>query len=113
MLATAIFAMVATALAVCLNGTIGAGLHVQRETGVLLNLESRLAEARLTRLIPGKGTSKPDAGGIVYELEISLLDLKNDKNQPLNGLYALKITARWKEQNQDEEQVARTYVFQP
>lgn len=112
MLATALFALVATALAISLNRTIDAALEIQRKTRVVLNLDSQLAEARQGRLTLGKETAKPDADGIVYEKEVSLLELRNRKNEPLNGMYNLKITARWKEQNQEVSQVAQTYVLQ-
>lgn len=111
MLATAIFAMVATALAISLNETIEAALRIRRVTNVVLNLESRMAEARQSPLTLGKESSKRDADGIVYEKEVSLLEMKNRKNQPLTGLYNLKISARWKEQNQEMTRVAQTYVL--
>jgi len=113
MLATAIFAMAAVALAVALNEALGASIRLQRETRVAWNLESKLAEARIGRLVVGKDTSPPDAGGISYVKEISTLDLKNDKNQFLAGLYSIKITARWKEEGRDESQFSQTYVYQP
>ena len=113
MLATGIFALAGVALAIVLNEAISAGVRVQRETHVVWNLESRLNEARLTRLVPGTETTKPDADGIAYEKEISRLDLKNDKNQSLIGLYNIKITARWNEGTRDMDLVSQTYVYQP
>jgi type II secretion system protein I len=113
MLATAIFALVVVALAVALNETMDAGARLQQETGIVWSLESKLAEARISRLAPGREVSKPDASGIVYEKEVSPLNCKNKKNQFLNGLYNIRITARWKENNQDREQYSQIYVYQP
>ncbi|MGB8354687.1 MAG: hypothetical protein WCD79_12410 [Chthoniobacteraceae bacterium] len=113
MLATAIFAMAAVALAVLLNTAMGASTDLQRENKITWNLESKLTEAKINRLVVGKETLPPDAGGIAYDKEISPLDLKNYKNQYLAGLYSIKITARWREDGRDETQVSQTYVYQP
>lgn len=112
MLATAIFAIAAVSLAIVLNEAIAAGIRVQRETQVVWNLETQLNQARLLPLAAGKQTSKPDTGGIVYEQEITQLNLKNRKNVSLTGLYDIKITAHWKEENRDTDLVAQTYVYQ-
>ena len=113
MLATAIFAMAAVALAVLLNEAMGASISLQQENKVAWSLESKLAEAKINRLIVGKETLPPDARGVAYEKEVSQLDLKNYQNQFLAGLYSIKITAHWKENGRDETQLSQTYVYQP
>ena len=112
MLATTIFAIAGVSLAIVLNDAISAGIRVQRATRVTWNLESKLNEARL-QFAEGTNTSKPDADGIVYETAISRMNLLNEKNQPVAGMYNIVITARWKEGNEDAYQSAQMYVYQP
>ena len=113
MRATAIFAMAAVALAVLLNETMDASVAMRKESDIVWNLESKMAGARIKRLVAGKQTLPADDGGIIYDQEISPLDLKNSKNQFLSGLYNIKITARWKQGDREEQEVAQTYVYQP
>ena len=112
-LAVLIFACVVVGLAITLNAAIEAGLRQRRETAMVWALESKLAEARLTRLVIGKETSGRDENGVVYEKEISPLDVRTKQNQFMNGLYNIKITAYWKEDGRAEERNAQTYVYQP
>ena len=65
------------------------------------------------RLSPVKLTSVADAEGVVYVREVSILDMKSKKNETMNGLYNIKITAQWKDGNRDMDMVAQTYVYQP
>ena len=113
MLATAIFACAAVALAVALSDTITAGDRLQRESRVIWGLESRMNEAKLKRLVLGKETLPPDGTDIVYEQETSQLDLKNDKNQILAGMYNITITAHWMENHRPVSLVSQKYVYQP
>ncbi len=113
MLATAIFAMAGVTLAVLLSEAISAGLRTQHETRIVWGLESRLNQARLARLQPGTSVSEPDAGGVTYETAISQLNMKNLLNQPLPAMYNITVTARWKEENEDMDLAAQTYVYQP
>ena len=113
MLATGIFAMAGVSLAVVLHTAISAGQRVRRENHIVWELESRLNQARLNRLAPATQTSTPDADGVVYEMEVSLLNLKDQNNASMQGLYDIKVTARWKDENRDADMVAETYVYQP
>lgn len=113
MLATGIFAMVGVALAVALNETISAAIRMQRETRILWSLESKMNEARLGRMIVGKETLPKDGDGVTYEKEVSMLDLKTEKQEQLAAMYNLKITARWKEHGRDMDLESQIYVYQP
>src|SRR3990172_1459166 len=81
MLATMIFGLAVVALARALNHTLDAAIEAQHETAIRLRLESQLAEARQQRLQPGRQTSAPDPSGVVYEREISPLEMRNAKGQ--------------------------------
>ena len=113
MLATAIFAIAGVSLAILLNELISAGTRAQRESRIVWDLQTHLNTARLNQLALGKKTDKPDADGVIFEQEISRLNMKNEHNQLLGGLYNIKITARWKEENQDRDMDAQTYVYRP
>lgn len=112
LLALGIFSIAVVALAVALNDTISAAVQLQKETKMVWNLESRLNQARLKRFIIGTQKLEPEAG-VSYEQEITQVDLKNEKNQTLNNLYNVKITAKWTEQNVEEVRTAQIYVYQP
>jgi type II secretory pathway pseudopilin PulG len=113
MLATAIFAMAGVSLALVLRDAITAGLRVRQETHVVWALESRLNEACIKRIEPGTETSKPDAGGVVYETQIRPVNMKNAGGASLGGMYDIKVTARWEDGNQGRDSVAQVYVYQP
>ena len=114
MLATAIFAIAGVSLAIVLNGSISAAARTERESRIVWDLQSRLNTARINSPLPvGTVTDKPDANGVVYEQQITVLDLKNEHDQPLTGLYDIRVTAHWKEENQAMDMTAQTYVYRP
>ena len=87
LIATAIFAAAGLGLAIALNSTIDAAIAARREGNIAWNLESKLVEARIGPITVGKETSRPDALGVVYDKEITHLDLKTKTVPTLSGMY--------------------------
>lgn len=120
MLAAGIFALAGVGLAVALNNVSKTFLAARKSTHIRMELASRLAEARLSNLVPEKKAEKPDADGITFEREIATLEFKKNNpqatlnsNAPLNGFYRITISASWLEGKIPQSEKAEVYVFQP
>ena len=112
-LAIGIFAVAGIALAIALN-ELAKTYHQSRQVeAIRIELESRLAEARVGRIIEGSEKSEPDARGVVYEKTITRLEISNDDKIVLMGLYEISITARWQEGKASQQEKAGIYVYQP
>ncbi|NJK93390.1 MAG: hypothetical protein HC904_17195 [Blastochloris sp.] len=112
-LAAGIFAVAGISLASALNTMANVYLKARTEAEVRLEMETRLAQARILPLTPMKERSEPDARGVVYEKEVSLLEITNDDKVVLTNLYRLSLRAFWKEGREDQEELAEIYVYQP
>src|SRR5476649_406946 len=77
MLATLLLSTAIIGLAICLNKTIEVESFRRREAEVQTQLQSRLAEARVMPLKIGIETLEPDSKGVVYEKEVTALQLVN------------------------------------
>jgi type II secretory pathway component PulJ len=112
-LATGIFALAGIGLAVALNN-LAQTYHQSRQVeAVRIELESRLTEARVGRVREGSEQSEADARGVVYEKIITQLQISNDEQIVLTGLYEISITARWQEGGASQQEKASVYVYQP
>jgi type II secretory pathway component PulJ len=112
-LAAGIFALAGIALAVALNDLSKVYHQSRKVEAIRVELESRLAEARIMRLYEISEKSDADASGVIYEKEVKQLQLSNEDKIVLTGLYEISITARWKEDSAAQEEKAEIYVFQP
>ena len=110
MLAVFIFAFAIIGLARALNKMIDVELISRDEQRIRLELESRLAEAKIERLEPGVTELEPDAMGMTYVREIEVLELENIDDIVLQNLLTLRIRAL---RNGDEINSAEVYVYQP
>jgi prepilin-type N-terminal cleavage/methylation domain-containing protein len=113
MIALSIFSLVVVGLATCLNELMDASIQSRREDEILMELETRLSEARRLPLAPGKTELEKDARGVAYEQEVTVLELQNQRQAQLNGLYQLVIRARWPAGEGNQEREAMVYVYQP
>jgi type II secretory pathway component PulJ len=112
-LAASIFALAGISLATALNNMAKVFVRNRTESEVRVQLETRLAQARITPLVPQREKSEPDAKGIIYEKEVATLEMVNDDKIVLTNLYRLNITARWKEGTDEQVEKAEIYVYQP
>lgn len=112
-LAAGIFAMAGIGFAVALNDMAKVFNRSRIEAEVRLELETRLNRLRLTPLSVNKLADKPDLRGVIYETEVSALEITNDEKFILTNLYKVTITAKWKEGAEEQLEKAELYVYQP
>jgi prepilin-type N-terminal cleavage/methylation domain-containing protein len=113
MLALAIFSMAILGLALSLQEMIEASLESRRDNEVRRELDSRLATFRQKQIQPGTQDLGQDQAGRTYEGETTLLELKNQRNVALHGLYRLTVRTKWKAGATEEERSCSLYVYQP
>lgn len=93
-MAVALFSMVATAMTLALDRLAVASVVVKKESLLLRALESELTELRHARQLPmGVSRREPDAFGISVVREVSSLQARTDRNEPLDGLFVARVTA--------------------
>jgi type II secretory pathway pseudopilin PulG len=93
-LALGLFTTVATAMVIALNQLSSANTDMRREALLLRTLESAMTEAaHRTPLEPRFETTPTDAFGVRVETQIEPLNLKNQRGQPLRGLFQVTVTA--------------------
>jgi prepilin-type N-terminal cleavage/methylation domain-containing protein len=85
-MAVALFSMVATAMTLALDRLAVASVVVKKESLLLRALESELTELGVSR-------REPDAFGISVVREVSSLQARTDRNEPLDGLFVARVTA--------------------
>jgi type II secretory pathway component PulJ len=112
-LAAGIFALAGIALAMALNDLSKVYHQSRKVEAIRVELESRLAEARVMRVFETREKSDEDVSGVVYEKEVKQLQISNDDKIVLTGLYEISITAKWKEDIGPQEEKAEIYVYQP
>ncbi|MEO7931885.1 MAG: hypothetical protein ABIT76_01880 [Chthoniobacterales bacterium] len=112
MLAVIVFSLAAVSLAVALNESLDAFADVRRQSEIRLQLQSALAEAIGQKLTVGKETLQLGTGTVVYSREVTLLDWKNQKKDPVSNLYQVVIHADWQEGGRKVQREAMQYVFQ-
>jgi Tfp pilus assembly protein PilV len=112
-LAAGIFAMAGIALAIALNDLAKVYHQSRKVEAIRIELESRLAEARVSRIYMTKEKSDPDTQGVVYEKEVRQLQLANDDKIVLTNLFAVSVTAKWKDGAEQQEEKAEIYLYQP
>ncbi len=113
MLALAIFASAGVMLVATINeiGTITIQARTLRN--VEQGIESLLDEhSKAPQMMELEKDMKPGADGIAYKVTVRPLeDLKNQDNQILNGLFIIKVQARWQEDGQNMDMSAETIRY--
>ncbi|MDZ4743704.1 MAG: prepilin-type N-terminal cleavage/methylation domain-containing protein [Verrucomicrobiota bacterium] len=121
-LATSLFALVIVGFAQIMSKSIEIHQINLRERMVMNalqnNLETALASERLlpgkTVLSDGEYQSVSTLKGVVFKSDIEMAQIKNQRDEILNGMYRVKITAQWDEgEGQEQEREAEVYVYRP
>lgn len=113
LLAMGIFSIGIVGFAVCLQKTMETVNYSRQETRIRQELQTRLQDLRQARFNTEIKNEDPDAFGVQYSHEISLLQIQSDRKTLLNNLYTVKVTAKWKEGSEEQERSAQIYVYQP
>lgn len=113
MLALAIFASAGVMLVATINeiGTITMQARTLRN--VEQGMESLLDEhSKAPQMMELEKDIKPGPDGIAYKVTVRPLeDLKNQDNQVLNGLFLIRVEARWEEDGQRMDMSAETVRY--
>lgn len=113
MLALAIFASAGVMLVATINeiGTITMQARTLRN--VEQGMESLLDEhSKAPQMMELDKDVKAGQDGIAYKITVRPLeDLKNQDNQVLNGLFLIRVQARWEEDGQPMDMAAETIRY--
>jgi Tfp pilus assembly protein PilV len=119
LLALFVFSVAVIALVETINTMGVASTEARQQREIVARIESLMLEA--TRKQPAQPT--PDQqkgfdrtvkeGGVSYHLKMSPMELKNQDDQPLDGLFQLKTTASWKDGGQEQQMTVETWVYPP
>lgn len=93
-IAVGVFAFAVVGLAGAMNRLIDVELLSREEQRLRLEVESRLAEARLERVVEGTLDLGEDAAGIQYTRIVEPVELENADGVMLDGLFLLRVEGR-------------------
>jgi competence protein ComGC len=119
LLALFIFSTAVISLVEAINQTGRTVLISRRERQVQTRLETYLCEATrspefLAKLRNGENVETTvTEGDVSYKLTTKPLELSNVDGQELNEMFAVNVTAQWKEGRESQEISAETWVFPP
>lgn len=116
LLALMVFSVAVVALVEAVNQLGGTTLNMRREGEVRERLRSLLLEN--TRLpMPTSlqaDTQKIEEGDVLFTIvREPLTGLANRDGAELQGLFAVRVTADWREGAENQQAVAETWVFPP
>lgn len=113
LLALAIFAISAVSLVTAINQIGQAVLEARQYRNVEQGIESILDEySKAPQLDDMEKEIKPGKDGVAFTVQItSLRDAKNQEGRILQGLFRIRVIARWKENREPMELEAETLRF--
>ena len=112
-MALSVFALVAMALVMALDASMDAAWERGKVETALRGLENQMAQIHNTRLIPSENDVPDDGTGFTYSVAIEQAQFKDQKNIPLNGIYRVTVTAKWKDGKEDESRAISELFYQP
>jgi hypothetical protein len=118
MLAVFIFGMAAMALVETVNTGGRTSLDARQKGNIRTRLDNLLLEATRDPLWMVENTRVPLAtenevrdGGFIFTIRREPLELKNADGNPLQGLYLVRVTARWMDGGREHREVAETWAY--
>lgn len=113
LLALAIFALAFVGIGRVLAGLVDAAGRAERSRYVRSQMESRMALLKKGFIQPMREEQKADERGIVYILDIKKAEIRGEKSALLNGLYTVKVEARWMQGREEQVDDLETLFYQP
>ncbi len=119
LLALFVFSVAVLALVETINTMGLASTEARQQREIVSRIESLMLEA--TRKQTAQQTQEQQKGfdrtvkeaGVAYHLKMAPLELRNQDDQPLTGLFSLKATASWKDGGQEQQMTVETWVYPP
>jgi type II secretory pathway component PulJ len=113
LLALAIFALAFVGIGRVLAGLVDAAGRAERSRYVRSQMESRMALLKKGFIQPMREEQKADDRGIIYILDIKKAEIRGEKSVLLNGLYTVKVEARWMQGREEQVDDLETLFYQP
>ena len=113
LLALAIFALAFVGIGRVLAGLVDAAGRAERSRYVRSQMESRMALLKKGFIQPMREEQKADDRGIIYILDIKKAEIRGEKSALLNGLYTVKVEARWMQGREEQVDDLETLFYQP
>ncbi|QIF05349.1 type II secretion system protein [Roseimicrobium sp. ORNL1] len=118
MLAVFIFGMAAVALIEAINSSGRTSVAARQKGNVQARLDNLLQEATRDPLWMVENTRVPLVtenevrdGAFTYIIRREPLELKNQDGNPLQGLYLVRVTARWMDAGREQSAFAETWAY--
>jgi hypothetical protein len=118
LLAVFIFGMAAMALVETVNTSGRTSLDARRKGNIRTRLDNMLVEATRDPLWMVENTRVPLVtenevrdGGFIFTIRREPLELENVDGNPLQGLYLVRVTARWMDGGREHSEVAETWAY--
>jgi type II secretory pathway pseudopilin PulG len=118
MLAVFIFGMAAMALVETVNTGGRTSLDARQKGNIRSRLDNLLLEATRDPLwmvenqrVPLVSENEVRDGGFTFNIRREPLELKNEDGNPLQGLYMVRVTARWMDGGREHSEVAETWAY--
>lgn len=108
-----IFTLVAFALVMALDVAMDAAKERNEIDTVMRGLADQMALVRAAPLSPSEKDVPADNSGISYHLLIAPEQLKDQKGQPVPGIYRVTVTAAWTLAGQTDNRSISELIFQP
>ncbi len=112
-LATMIFAVAATGMAIALQSALEGAIASRWEASVRMRMDSKLALIRQQPLDADRLKEEKDPRGVTYDATVEKLPLRDMKNFELQGIFKITVRARWTQGKLQEERTSELWVYQP
>lgn len=112
-IALGVFALVAMSLVKALDVCMDSARQREEVETALRGLENQMAQLHNTRLVPSENDVPGDGSDFTYSVKIELAQLRDQRNVPLNGIYRVTVTAKWKDGSQEESRDISQLFYQP
>ena len=119
LLAAFVFTMAAVSLVGAIQRIGSLSVDARRRQEIVARLDSMMVE--ITRNPPQQLVNNPNApfelstkdSGVDYHITVKRLEITNEDNAPLQGMYQVIATARWMEGNSPQDMGAETWLYPP
>ncbi len=114
MLAVGVFAIGVIGLGYCVNNCLNAESARIEDQRARLALENRMAEIELGAVTVTEAKSEALKGafaGMTLKQSRTPLKLKNEKNEPIDGLFNVELEISWKSEGQEQRKVLTFYFY--
>ncbi len=111
--ALTIFSMVALSLVLALQAAFDVAKERNEIDVVLRGLQNQMALVHGARVDPNEKDVPDDGSGVTYHISIAPEQMQDQKQNPVEGIMRVTITAKWQSNGQDEDRSLSELIYQP